>query len=336
MTEDTKHPDATATTAQRLASVLVEPPAGADLAGRFDRPVLVRAAILGALFILAHFEIVWWLARSWNERLNWSHGWLIPLFSLYLLYTRRHDIQRTGRRPDLYGLIVMYVAIRVEVIFLITVPSLRNYFVVGIAAMVALFGLVQYLCGWRPMKYLWLPVLYIALAVPMTGSLYARIAYPLQEVAAMGAEGMMLVGGIDITREASSMVLISQDGVERQLMVEEACSGMNLLMAFFALGVAAAYLQDRPLWHRVVLVAAGIPIAVFCNVLRVFITSMAYYVDEPEFGQGVLHSFTGMVMLIPAFAMLWGLGWVLNRLVVDVDDEADEADQASEAKEMAG
>jgi hypothetical protein len=51
----------------------------------------------------------------------------------------------------------------------------------------------------------------------------------------------------------------------------------------------------------------------------------------------VLHSFTGMVMLIPAFAMLWGLGWLLNRLVDEVDDDdAGDVEEKSEAKEMVG
>ena len=171
MTEDTKHTDATTAPPRRLASVLVEPPAGAELPGRLDRPVLIRAAILGGLFILAHFEIVRWLVKSWSNRVNWSHGWLIPLFSLYLVYTRRHDIQRVGRRPNVVGLVLLLTGISIEAVFLI-IPSLRNYFAVGIAAVIALFGLVLYLNSWRPMKYLWLPVLYIALAVPMTGSLY--------------------------------------------------------------------------------------------------------------------------------------------------------------------
>ncbi len=336
MTEDTKHSEATAAP-QRLTSVLVEPPAGAALPGRIDRPVFIRAAVLGGLFGLAQYEVVLWLVKSWNRSLNWSHGWLIPLFSLYLVYTRRHEIQSVERRPNVLGLILMVLGFGIEVSSLL-IPSLRNWFVVGLAAVMALFGLVLYFNGWRPMRYLWLPVLYMALAVPMTGGLYSRIAYPLQEVAAAGAKGMMEVGGVTIRRDGSRMTLKDVNGDPQHLMVEEACSGMNLLMAFFALGVAAAYLQDRPLWHRGVLVVAGIPIAVFCNVLRVFITSMAYFFGHPELGQGVLHSFTGMVMLIPAFAMLWGLGWLLNRLVVEVDEDedADDVGGDAEAKEVTG
>jgi exosortase len=187
-----------------------------------------------------------------------------------------------------------------------------------------LLGLVLYLAGPKLTKLLWLPVLYLALAVPMPEGLYVRVAYPLQELAAQGATGVMKAVGVDIVREASSLTLFSRTSVKYDLTVAEACSGMRLLMAFFALGVAIAYLENRPVWQRVVLVAAALPIAIFCNVLRVGITTTMYYIDKPEMGQDVLHTFTGMLMLIPAFGMLFGLGWVLNRLFVE-DDEDDDA-----------
>jgi len=118
--------------------------------------------------------------------------------------------------------------------------------------------------------------------------------------------------------------------------VAEACSGMRLLMAFFALGVATAYLEMRPIWQRIVLVTAALPIAVLCNVLRVTITCSMYYIDQPELGQGVLHNFAGMLMLIPAFGMLWVLGWLLNRLFVDVEEEEDDQAEMTPSAGPAG
>jgi exosortase len=123
------------------------------------------------------------------------------------------------------------------------------------------------------------------------------------------------------------MELTSRSFQVYPLTVAEACSGMRLLMAFFALGVATAYLETRPVWQRVVLVAAALPIAVFCNLLRVAITCTMYFIDQPEMGKGVLHTFTGMLMLIPAFAMLYLVGWVLNRFLVT------EAEGSAEAPE---
>ena len=91
-----------------------------------------------------------------------------------------------------------------------------------------------------------------------------------------------------------------------------------------ALSVATAYLDDRPNWQRIVLVAMGVPIAVICNVLRVVTTSTMYYLDRPELGHGFMHTFTGMLMLAPALLMLWGLSWLLRNLFVEAEDEPDE------------
>jgi exosortase len=130
--------------------------------------------------------------------------------------------------------------------------------------------------------------------------------------------------GVEITRKASNLQLTSVAGKVCDLTVAEACSGMRLLMAFFALGVATAYLGVRPLWQRLTMVVAAIPIAVVCNVLRVAITGWMFYIDRPEWGKGILHTATGMLMLIPAFLLLWILGllleavrWLGNRLFVE-------------------
>ena len=59
--------------------------------------------------------------------------------------------------------------------------------------------------------------------------------------------------GIDVIYKGQRM--------EPPLNVAEACSGMRLLMAFLALGVAMAYLHYRPIWQRIGLLASTIPIA---------------------------------------------------------------------------
>ena len=65
----------------------------------------------------------------------------------------------------------------------------------------------------------------------------------------------------------------------------------------------------------------GVPIAVICNILRVAITSAMYVWDEPELGQRFMHTFTGMLMLVPALLMLWGLSWLLGGLFVEVEED---------------
>jgi exosortase len=108
---------------------------------------------------------------------------------------------------------------------------------------------------------------------------------------------------------------------------------MRLLMAFVALGVAMAYLTDRPIWQRLILVATVVPIAVMCNVLRVTITCTAYVIDKKEWGQEFMHDFTGMLMLIPAMAMLWAIGWLLSHLIVEVEVDEARSDLAGQGQE---
>jgi exosortase len=158
-------------------------------------------------------------------------------------------------------------------------------------------------------------------ALPIPELLYSRIAVPLQNIAAAGAVIILKILGVDITSTASALDIISRTGVTHGLTVAEACSGMRLLMAFCALGVAMAYLDYKPVWQRLILVAAAVPIAVFCNVLRVAITCWMYYIDKPELGQDFMHTFTGVLMLIPAFGLLWVLSWILHHVFVEEEHE---------------
>ena len=102
-------------------------------------------------------------------------------------------------------------------------------------------------------------------------------------------------------------------------------------MAFMALGVAWAYLEYRPVWQRVVLVASAVPIVLLCNVLRVATTCLMYVLDQPELGKDFMHEFVGLLMLIPAAGMLWVLSRLLKAFFVEETDEAEADGPPAEA-----
>jgi exosortase len=166
--------------------------------------------------------------------------------------------------------------------------------------------------------------------MPLPSDTYSKIALPLQNIAAAASAAVLKLCGVNIIVKASELTLVSVSGITRDLTVAEACSGVRMLVAFMALGVAMAYLDDKPIWQRVTLVLMGVPIAIACNVMRVIITSTAYVMDKPDLGKDFMHSFTGMLMLVPALLMLWGLGWLLQSLFVA--DEQDEEDQDEDGK----
>ncbi len=323
MTDEATQSEARRTTGARPQASLADRVAEARPAvfrESFPPASRVKFLVIAALVVVLNAWQFPPLVRAWMDDPNWSHGFMIPLFSLYLIYARWGQLMSAKRRVCLWGAPLAILAI---VLTMIGVHPLGVRLVSRVGMILLAFAMVLYLAGPGVLRVVWLPVLFLLFAVPIPEMLYAGVAEPLQELAAKGSTVILRLFGVRISSGASSISLISLSDVPHHLTVAEACSGMRLLMAFVALGVVMAYLENRPRWQRVILVAAAVPIAVLCNVLRVTITSTMYVLDRPELGQDFMHSFTGIVMLIPALALLWGLGRLLQALFVEVDAEAD-------------
>ena len=313
-------------------AVLVAGPRETTFAESFPRQTLIKVGVLVALVVLLHLKQIDWLFRKWHSDLNWQHGFIIPLFSLYLLYSRRDDLFAARRSVDRRGLVLMILCLIGE---MLAVFPIQNYWLRDMCMVGLVFGLVLYLGGGKVIRVTWLPILFLVFAMPLPGRVYNAISLPLQNLAARGAGTTLGLFNIDVNASASTLDLVSISGQLRTLTVAQACNGMRLLMAFMALGVAAAYLDERPKWQRVILVLAAMPIAIFCNILRVTITCLMYFSDKEELGQKFMHTVTGLLMLIPAFALLWLLGWILKKLVTE-EGEGDEQDAPAETSDSGG
>jgi exosortase len=178
---------------------------------------------------------------------------------------------------------------------------------------------VLFLGGWELIKYTWLPLVFLVFAVPLPQRYYVRLTMPMRQWAASAATFLLnLVGGIEAT--ASGVVIdvfYKGQRVEPALNVAEACSGMRLLMAFVALGVAMAYLHYRPLWQRLVLLVSTVPIAMLCNIVRVTVTGFIYVLIHPKYTQGIYHNILGLAMLPLAFGLYGVLAWFMSSLFID-------------------
>ncbi len=291
-----------------------------------SRHALVKIAILAVLFIALNNWQFLSLYESYIADPNWSHGFIIPLFSLYLIYARREELLAAPRRTCLLGLPIMLGGIAGMILGFYPIGT---YWICQLSMVITLFGLVLYLAGLKVMRLAWLPILYLALGMPIPDTLYGRIALPLQNLAAQGATTFLQICGVEMTATASRLDVVSLSGNVHTLTVVEACSGIRSLIAYLALGVAWAYLEYRPVWQRVTLVAAAVPVAIAINVIRVTITSFMYVIDKPAWGQGFMHTFMGLAMLIPAIGLMWLLSWVLGRLFIEVEDV--EAEPAAES-----
>ena len=284
-----------------------------------DRSVLIKMGALVGLLVAINWRQFTFLWDDWQMP-NWSHGYLIPLFSLFLVYSRFGELVSVPRRVCWWGLPVVVLSAGLHV----AGYWLRNPWSCQVTMVLLAAALVLFLAGWRMFRVAWLPILFLVFALPIPDALYERASLPLQNFAAANSTVLLSLFGIGIENQQSLLLVTTVSGKIEPLRVAEACSGMRLLMAFLALSVAMAYLTDRPIWQRIVLVGMGVPVAVLANVLRVGITTVMFYLDKAELGQDFMHEFTGLLMLIPAALALWVVAWLMERLFIEDDSEEGE------------
>ena len=136
-----------------------------------------------------------------------------------------------------------------------------------------------------------------------------------------GSVQLLPLFGCDASR-TGTVINVAANGITKQLYVAEACSGMRMLVAFFALAVALAYSTDRPVWEKLTLAACALPIAILCNGLRVTLTGVLSVRVGGHWAEGKAHEYFGLLMLGPALIMQLGLGWILDHIFVETPDDA--------------
>lgn len=206
----------------------------------------------------------------------------------------------------------------------------QNDQVWDLGMIITLFGTVLTLCGWRVMRIAWFPIVFLICALPWPPIIYSAVASPLQVLAARVAVVVLQIGGVTADFAGTKIFIdvpspdpaLAAKGVmvPHTLSVEEACAGLRSLMTFITVGAAWAFLTPRPLWQRMAITFSAIPIAIFCNVMRVSGQGLLDRYWSAEASQGFTHQFVGMVMLIPAFFLIWLVAWIVDQLFLEETD----------------
>jgi exosortase len=148
--------------------------------------------------------------------------------------------------------------------------------------------------------------------VPLPARVHNLISLPLQTGATTGAVFLLEACGISVSQQGNIIVLNGETPLE----VAEACSGLRMLIAFVIAAAFIAYMVKRPRWQKAVLLASSIPVAVICNVIRIFITAMLMMYVGSEPAQKFFHDIGGFVMIAVAVSLLFGEIRLMDRLIV--------------------
>ncbi|MCB9838280.1 MAG: exosortase-associated EpsI family protein [Phycisphaeraceae bacterium] len=297
-------------------------------------PLVIGMALLATASLVALY-FRWFLTQNAHSAssADWSHAYIVPLISGYIVWTRREAIARL--RPTAFwpGLAPLLLGVVCYFFFIAGIP---NHMLQGFSLVLTIFGLTLLLLGPRMMQALFVPIGYLLFGVTIAEMIMLKVTYQLQMMASQGSYILLnIIGplfGAESTEIAGNTLTIfrASDGAELPLNVAEACSGMRMLVGFFALGVAVAIVSCRHWWQRVALVILAAPVAVLTNVLRVTTLGVASLYNQ-DLAVGDAHMFIGVLWLIPGFLLFMGITWALNKIVAEPRPGPDKPKQPAAA-----
>jgi exosortase len=280
--------------------------------------MLLMGGLLGLAFVGLYFR--WFHTQhqiSASAMQDWGHAYIIPLISGYMIWLKRGELAKL--RPTVFwpGLPPLMLGI-VAYFFFVGTRFTGGHMIQGWAMLLTLFGTVLLVLGPQVMRRLFLPISFLILGITISEMVMIRLTFPLQLIASQGSHVILTVigtlAGFGVDVAGNQITLYTASGVPIPLSVAEACSGMRMVIAFFALGAALALLTLPQWWQRIALMLLAIPVAIFLNIIRVTVLGLVSLADQ-QLASGEAHSFIGTLLLVPGLFLFLGIGWILKRVI---------------------
>lgn len=261
------------------------------------RADLALVALLGASWLVMFVPTYARLAVTTWATDEQGHGPIILAVSFWMLYRCIDQMRSLESRPStvMGGLVLLvgllaYVVGRAQSIGLLEVG----------AQIPVLIGLLLLFKGWRGVRIAWFPLFFLIFMCPLPSDLVAYATGPLKSAVSSVAASILHAAGYPVGR-AGVLLTIGP----YQLLVADACAGMNSMFTLEALGLLYLNIMNYTAVARnVVLAIAIVPISFCANVVRVVTLVLITYHFGDEAGQGFLHGFSGMVLFMVALVLI--------------------------------
>ena len=266
---------------------------------------LLQIGLLTAAFIYLYTPTFGYLYWTWLRRGDMSHGFLIPLISLYLVWIRQDKLRDLHPRPAcLAGISVAILAgtmfLAGEVGGIITLQEL------SIIVMIA--GFVLCLFGKDYLRTLLFPIAYLIFMLPITSDVFVPLYGPMQLMTAKVAATLLDGWGIPVLLDRTYLTLPSA-----VLEVIPGCSGVSSLIAILAIGIPLGFMTQKRAWCTVVILISAVIAGFVANWARVFSMGLwAYYYGDIL--QEPFHTFQGLFFAQIGFVSLFVGAWILSKV----------------------
>jgi exosortase len=273
------------------------------------RPATVIIGLLGLSLLWAYWPVLCGMERHWASDPRYSHGYLVPGFSLFLLWLRRGRIGSTPARAPWWALTLILAGMA-------GMLSGQRYFlgwVESASLLPCLAGLSLLAGGWPVLRWAWPSIAFLVFMFPLPYRAEVALGYPLQRLATLASTYVLQTVGMPALAEGNVILLPGHV----RLGVAEACNGLGMLLMFLAYSTAAALVISRPLLDRVLVVLSAVPIALAANVTRIVVTGVLQVTAGPALAGVVYHDLAGWLMMPFALATLWVELRLLSHLLIE-------------------
>jgi len=265
-------------------------------AGR--RLVLWQTGIVLGLGGWLYASILMRLAQQWWSDPNFSHGFFVPAFSLFVVWQDRLRLATIRRTPSTWGLPIILFSMSVLILGVFG----AELFLSRVSLIMLIAGMIVFFWGWGMLRGVLFPLLFMILMVPIPAIVFSQITFPLQILASKLSATILPVCGVPVFREGNVINLPAMP-----LEVAQACSGIRSLLSLTTLAIMYGYLMEKRPVIRVALALASIPIAVAANGLRIVGTGLLVQYWDPDKAEGFFHLFSGWLIFVVSLLMLFAL-----------------------------
>ena len=261
------------------------------------------------VFYLIAFWALYWnniheMVSDWYNDPNYSHGFLIPFISGYLLWQDRGEISLTEVKPSTWGIVVLILGL----IVYLTGNLSGELFTMNFSMLVVLAGAILFTYGSDRFKAVLFPFSYLIFMIPLPYILYDAVAFPLKLLVSKISVDTLTMMGILVLREGNIINL-----ADTTLEVADACSGIRSIISLLAISTILAYMTQKGWIKRIVLTLLAVPIAIVVNSIRVIGTGILAENYGPQVAEGFFHEFAGLLIFGVAIVLL-----VLSAMIMTI------------------
>jgi len=265
-------------------------------------PILIG---LAALYLPTYYKLATTIWQGEDQ----AHGPVILAAVLFIVWQKRDCLtgEVQGRDNPIAGWLLLLFGLLLNVL-----GRSQGVMIFEIGSQIpVLVGILLIARGIFAVRALWFPLLFLVFMIPLPGMLVDVVTGPLKQEISELAEMMLYWAGYPIARSGVTLSIGPY-----QLLVADACSGLNSMFSLSAIGLLYLYIMQYRSWIRNgVLIASLLPIAFVANTVRVIILVLVTYYLGDEVGQGFLHKFAGALLFVFSLLFLFALDGVLGRIL---------------------